>query len=317
MKCFLKIIALCLLVLPMCLPTAFGAGRVIVIVNDQPITSFDVEQRIAISEILGDKPGSNPKPKVLQELINDELKRGEAVKLNAMPSERQIDEALSRIAKGAGTDVAGLQARLKAKRINWTDVREQVATSIAFNRLINAKYQIKVSVDEAEVTRRLEQFKADPRLKPVVIYKLLEVMLPVENVGAMSSQLMMARAVEAQQLMSRYSGCASARKAAQGIFNVKVGKVFDADSGRLPKELKAALDKAGTKRLVGPIQGPGGVQLLGLCGTEKLSPEPPNRQQIENLIINEKYASFESRYVKELRRTAFIDYKDKSYIPKN
>jgi hypothetical protein len=47
------------------------------------------------------------------------------------------------------------------------------------------------------------------------------------------------------------------------------------------------------------------------------SPKPPSREQVENLLMNERFAVFEERYVKELRRSAFIDYKDKSYQPKN
>lgn len=295
----------------------FAAGTVIVIVNDNPITGFDIDQRIKISQVLGDAPGANPRPQVLQELINDVLKRAEAERFNAMPSTKQVDDAMARLAKNTGIDVEALAKQLKTKGISIDAVRKQVATTIAFNRLIGSKYNVRDSVDEAEVTRRLEQFKLDPRMKPTTVYKLQEIMLPVENVGAMSGQLMMARALEAQQVMSRYKGCATAKKAGSGIFNVKVGKPFEADAQRLPKELKAALDKAGTKRLVGPIQGQQGIQLIGLCGKSQLAPTAPTRQQVENMVMNEKYASYEERYVKELRRSAFIDYKDKTYQPKN
>ncbi|MDP4823089.1 MAG: SurA N-terminal domain-containing protein [Aestuariivirgaceae bacterium] len=296
---------------------AHSAGTVIVIVNDRPITAFDIDQRIKISELLGDAPNANTRPKVLQELINDVLKRTEAQRFRAMPSTKQVDEAMARLAKNSGINQDGFAKQLKAKGVNLEAVRTQVATTMAFNRLIGSKYNVRNIVDEAEVTRRLEQFKRDPRMKPTTVYKLQEIMLPVENVGAMSGQLLMARAVEAQQVMSRYTGCASAKKAGSGIFNVKVGKPFEADAARLPKDLKAALDKAGTKRLVGPIQGQQGIQLIGLCSKNELAPAPPTRQQVETLIMNEKYASYEERYVKELRRSAFIDYKDKSYQPKN
>ena len=296
---------------------AISAGTVLVIVNDQPITAFDIDQRIKISELLGDAPNANSRKAVLQELINDVLKRVEAERFKAMPSKKQVDDAMARLAKNASLNEDGLAKQLKSKGINMGAVRNQVAVSIAFNRLIQSKYKIRDTVDEAEVTRRLEQFQRDPRMKPTTVYKLQEIMLPVENVGAMSGQLLMARAMEAQQVMSRYSGCASAKKAGSGIFNVRVGKPFEADAQRLPKDLKAALDKAGTKRLVGPIQGQQGIQLIGLCSKNQIAPKPPSRQQVENVLMNESFAVYEERYVKELRRSAFIDYKDKSYQPKN
>jgi peptidyl-prolyl cis-trans isomerase SurA len=298
-------------------PPARSAGTVLVIVNDQPITVFDIDQRIKISELLGDAVNASSRPAILQELINDVLKRGEAERFRAMPSTKQINDAMARFAKGASLNEETLAKQLKTKGISMEAVRSQIAVSIAFNRLLSSKYKIRDTVDEAEVTRRLAQFERDPRLKAATVYKLQEILLPVENVGAMSGQLLMARALEAQQVMSRYKGCASAKKAGSGIFNVKVGKPFEADAQRLPKDLKAALDKAGTKKLVGPIQGQQGIQLIGLCSVNKIAPKPPSREQVENLLMNERFAVFEERYVKELRRSAFIDYKDKSYQPKN
>jgi peptidyl-prolyl cis-trans isomerase SurA len=309
---FLGLLTLAIPMIP-----AHSAGTVLVIVNDEPITAFDIDQRIKISELLGDAPNANSRPAVLQELINDVLKRGEAERFKAMPPKKQIDDAMARLAKNAGSNVETFAKQLKAKGISIETVRRQIATSIAFNRLITSKYKIRDTVDEAEVARRLEQFKSDPRMKPTTVYKLQEIMLPVENVGAMSGQLLMARAIEAQQVMARYQGCASAKKAGSGIFNVKIGKAFEADAQRLPKDLKAALDKAGTKRLVGPIQGQQGIQLIGLCSKSELAPKPPTREQVENVLLNERVGVYEDRYVKELRRSAFIDYKDKSYQPKN
>lgn len=48
---------------------ARSAGTVLVIVNDRPITVFDIDQRIKISELLGDAPNASSRPAILQELI--------------------------------------------------------------------------------------------------------------------------------------------------------------------------------------------------------------------------------------------------------
>ena len=79
---------------------AISAGTVLVIVNDQPITAFDIDQRIKISELLGDAPNANSRKAVLQELINDVLKRVEAERFKAMPSKKQVDDAMARVQRG-------------------------------------------------------------------------------------------------------------------------------------------------------------------------------------------------------------------------
>jgi peptidyl-prolyl cis-trans isomerase SurA len=293
------------------------AETVIVVVNDQPITPFDVTRRIKMENILdGGASGELSKQQALKELINDVLKEGELKRFKAMPSEKEVDDTVNRIAKGMNLDAAGLAAEFRRQGIEMKTVRRKLAISIGFNRVLNSRYRVRTDVTEAEVSRRLEQIAKDPRLKPRTIYKLLDVILPVEQAGAMTDQLLMARAVEAQQVMARYQGCNTARKAAQGIFNVKIGKVFEADPERLPPELKTAIDKAGTTKLVGPIRSNQGIQLLGFCGKTSIAPKPPSREQIRSYLINERYGAYTERYMRDLRRTAFIDYKDKSYQPK-
>ena len=295
-----------------------AASSVIVIVNDQPITNHDVEQRIKIEDLLGNNL-DNPQGRkaALSMLVDDVLKRTEAKRIGAMPGETQVNATLTRIAKNIKTDFPGLNGSLKERGIDMDTLRTQVATTMAFNRMLSSKYQLRQDVDPAEVDRRMAQLATDPRMKPVTIFNLQEVVLPVENVGAMKSQLMMARAMEAQQVMQNYRGCASVRKASSGIFNVRVGKSFSVPADKLPKELKAALEKAGTSRLVGPMQGDAGIQLLGLCSKKTVTPPAPTRETVENMIIDEKYAAYATRFLRELRRTAVIDYKDKSFQPKD
>lgn len=319
MKRVLTLILTVLLVAAVALPWTgpARADTVIVIVNDMPITNYDVTQRIKIESLLSGGTQELTRQQALNELVNDVLKQGDAVRKRAVPTDREIDETLRRVVASLKLDMDGFRAKLRQEGITMNAVRRKIALTLAFTRLLNAKFQIRTDVSEEDVTRQLEQFKNDPRLKARTVYKLQEIVLPVENAGAMTDQLLMARAVEAQQVMARYKGCASARKASEGIFNVQTGKTLEADPERLPPELRAALEKAGTKRLVGPIRSAAGIQLLGLCSKTQVAPEPPSREQVRSYLVNQRYASYSDRYLKDLRRTAIIDFKDKSYQPKN
>ena len=135
--------------------------------------------------------------------------------------------------------------------------------------------------------------------------------MPVENTGdAMADQLFMARAADAAQYRKAFKSCNSARAAASGIYNVRIGKRLQADGSKLPKPLKAALDQAGTGGIIGPSRSKAGIQLIAFCGKKSLSPDKPTRQQIETMLTNKKYDVYEERYMRELRRNAFIEYKD-------
>ena len=102
------------------------------------------------------------------------------------------------------------------------------------------------------------------------------------------------------------------------MFNVKQGKKFDADAAKLPKAMRAALDKAGVGRAVGPMRGKTGIQLLALCGIRKLTPPKPDfkmpaRDQVERGLTNEKYDGLEEQYLKTIRGNVYIEYRNSSY----
>ncbi|MDP9137379.1 MAG: hypothetical protein M3N38_04285, partial [Pseudomonadota bacterium] len=61
---------------------------------------------------------------------------------------------------------------------------------------------------------------------------------------------------------------------------------------------------------IGPMRANGGIQLVGFCGRRAVAPQAPTREQVEASMLNELYDSHEAKYLKELRRMVFVDYKD-------
>ncbi len=299
---------------------------VIATVNDVPITSFDIDQRIRLLEILGQGGPKPDRKKIANNLIDDVVKIAEA-KTNRMDAtEADIDDRLKRMATGLKTDQAGLKAKLGKQGISITTLRDYVAAQMAFGRLLSTKYKEKVEVNPAAVDQKMADIKAeingkiakvmaDPRMQPINVYSIMEINFPVES---NDPQLLQSRAIEAGQYLQRFKGCSSAKAAASGIFNVKVGKKIEADGRRLPKQLKAMFDSKGPGNAYGPMRSPSGIQVVAYCGTKKITPpkptaQMPSRQQVENAVLNERYGAVEQKYIAIMRKHAVIEYKDQSY----
>jgi peptidyl-prolyl cis-trans isomerase SurA len=306
-----------------------GLG-VVAVVNDQAITELDVTQRISLLKILGDSAeGGLSRKAALQSLIDDIVKIAEAKRLHFDATEADITQRVGGLAKNMKTTSDGLEARLSKQGIGAAAFRKFISAQIGFNRIISSKYRADIKIDagdvdakfadiQQKVNARMSEIKRDPRMKGVTVYTLMEINLPVEDNDAMASQLLQARAVEAAQVARQFKGCKNARAAASGVFNVKIGKPVDADASKLPGPMRAALDKAGQGRVIGPMRGKTGIQLLAFCGSRKITPqipkfEMPTRQQVENSLINEKYAGFEEAYLKVARKTVYVEYRNASY----
>jgi peptidyl-prolyl cis-trans isomerase SurA len=289
-------------------------STVIVTVNDAPITNFDIDQRLRLWELLGSTKGDRSRKRALQSLIDDVIKISAAKKNALEAKEDVVDGYMKRMATSMQTDMKGLQAKLKKQGISLSALKQYATAQISFNRLLVGLYKVEVKVDSAEVDKAYAKFTSDPRLKPVTVYTVLEVLLPIEKSDqAMGQEIIYARAAEAQQVMQRFRGCGSARAAAEGVYNVVIRKPFEVDASKIPPPLKAALDKGGPGKLLGPAMQKDGIQLIALCDRKVMEPPKPSRQFVESMLENKKYESYEERYLRDLRRTAFIDYKDPSY----
>lgn len=304
--------------------------QVIATVNDKPITSFDVDQRLKLMKIIGTAAADRGRKYAANALIDDVVKINEAKKYKADASDKEIDAQLDRMAKALSTDMKGLQGKLSAQGVAMSALRQFIAGQIAFSRILRGKYKVEpVKADPADVDRKLSQIKremdgkvakimADPRMRPITVYMLNEVNFPVEGGAKADPMLINARGVEAQQYMRRVKGCGNLKGAASGIFNVQVGRKMEADGAKLPKPMKSAIDRAGVGRAIGPMRSPSGIQVLVFCGTRKISPpkpkyELPSRAQVESAVTGEKFAAVEQKYMALLRKNALIEYKDQSY----
>jgi peptidyl-prolyl cis-trans isomerase SurA len=301
---------------------------IVATVNDIPITSFDIDQRLRLQEILGIKQaGNDDRKKALHTMIDEVIKIAEGTKYKVNATDKEIDAQMGRIAKGLETDAAGLRAKLQSQGIAISSLKQYVAAQISFARILSGKYKVKIKVEPAEVDKKYAEIKQDmeqkignimndPRMKSVQVYTILEIDLPVE--AADDAMLLQARAAEAIQLMKNFKGCNTARAAASGIFNVRIGKPIDAVAAKIPKPMKQALDKVGPGKAMGPARGPKGIQVIGFCGKRTIQPpkpkyELPTRQQVETAVSNEKYDAVEEKYLKGMRKTALIEYKDPAY----
>jgi peptidyl-prolyl cis-trans isomerase SurA len=302
---------------------------VVATVNDIPITSFDIDQRLRLLEILGRKEeGNDARRKVLHMMIDELIKIAEGVKYKVNATDKEIDAQMGRVAKGLNTDAAGLRAKLQSQGIALASLKQYVAAQISFARILGGKYQFKVKVEPAEVDRKFAEVKQDleqkvsaimndPRMKSVQVYTILEIDLPVEGDDMM---LLQARAVEGAQLVKNFKGCSSVRAAASGIFNVRIGKQIDAVAAKIPKPMKQALDKVGPGKAMGPARGPKGIQVIGFCGKRSIQPPKPKyslptREQVEAAVSNEKFNAAEEKYMKIIRKNHLTEYKDPSYAP--
>lgn len=152
---------------------------IVAIVNEGVILESDVNQRmnsITSSSDIADLPDTETlKKQVIEQLINETLIFQEGKKLKINVTDKELDDALVKIATQNNLDSVGLQSYIVSLGINFDDYKKQIKKEILMDRIRIAglrKY-IKISDDEVDrMVKRLEKksdFNSSVEISHIVI----------------------------------------------------------------------------------------------------------------------------------------------------
>ena len=146
----------------LCWALAVRAGDIRAIVNDTPISDFDVRTRakmIMLQQVgrVGETTPALEKA-ALEDLIDERIKLQAAHKQNVQVSEEEINEALNHLEQQNGLAPGGFQALLDQQNIPYQTLRSQTAANLGWLKILHQKGQ-KLIVSPAEIKARKQIIK--------------------------------------------------------------------------------------------------------------------------------------------------------------
>jgi peptidyl-prolyl cis-trans isomerase SurA len=191
-------------------------------VNDRPISTFDVEQRLRLLLITSDgtiPPGAERQyqEQALRDLIEQELKRQEVEEFGVQIPDEEVDMELARVAATGGGTIASLANDLAQSGIAIEKLREKIRVDQAWETLVQGRFRSRVSITDGEVDSLLSEMRAEQQAEQ---FLLSEICLPVNdesereriyNVG-MQMLRQMQQGVPFQALAQQFSICPSAAR---------------------------------------------------------------------------------------------------------
>lgn len=162
---------------------ASNSQGIAAIVNDQVISSYDLDQRIKLVILSSGIPNtpeniSRIRGQVLRSLVDEYLQWQEARRLNIEVAQDEVDKAFERIAQRSNMSVDQISKALEAGGVTRSTLEAQIRNDIAWNRVIQQRFGPLVTVGEGEieeVMRRLEEESGQPR------YLVSEILITFDN----------------------------------------------------------------------------------------------------------------------------------------
>ena len=135
--------------------------RIIVVVNSDAITAYELKSRLAIVERqlrtqnVQMPPRDALEKQVLERMIVDRVQLQLAKETGLRISDIDLDAALRRIAEGNKLGLAEFRAALERDGIPWTKFREDIREEIILSRIRDREVDSKIIVSEGEIDNYL------------------------------------------------------------------------------------------------------------------------------------------------------------------
>jgi peptidyl-prolyl cis-trans isomerase SurA len=283
------------------------AQNAVVVVNGDPITNFDIEQRsklIALSN--GGKAAS--RQDALEELINDRVKLKEAKKFNLDMSATDVEAQYAMTGARMRLTTEQLNKVLEGRGIRPETLKLRIKADFVWSQLVRGRYGQSLLVGEKDIASAIE-VKGDGSKSAgdSFEYKMRPVVLMVQR-GA-SPATIEQRKKEAETLRSRVQSCEQAegffRAMRDGVVRDQVTKT----SADLPAALRELLDKTPIGQMTPPEVTRQGIEMVALC-SRTTSTETPAKREARDKLFAQKYEAQAKKYLQEARRGSMIEYRN-------
>jgi peptidyl-prolyl cis-trans isomerase SurA len=284
--------------------TPSAGAQTVVIVNGDPVTQFDVDQRAKLIQISTQKtPTRN---EVIEELINEKLKIQLLKRFMIDGIDKDVDTAYVNMARRMRATPKDFTDNLEKQGLKTETLKSRIKADLIWGQIIRGRYQSSFQFSDKDVAARLATKNRDDANVLGYDYTLRPILFVVPRGSPPAA--FEARAKEAEALRARFQNCEEGIALARGIRFVAVRPQVVKGSAELPTALRDVLTKTELGRLTAPETTQQGVEVYALCG-KRQSENAPAKKEVRDEMYTEVFDSHSKKFLKELRDQAMIEYR--------
>jgi peptidyl-prolyl cis-trans isomerase SurA len=276
-----------------------------VLVNDQPITSYDISQRQKLMQIAREKGGSK---EAMEQLIDEAIQVQEAKKRGLVIPDKDIDRFFADIAqKNAKMSVSQFTQALNQAGIAPATLKRRIKAQATWGQLVQGKARATTKVKSDDIVAAMFA-KQDQASMKVTEYKLQQIIFIVPE-AKKSPEFVAQRRREAEAFRGRFAGCDKSVEQVKALRDVVVVNLGRRDTTQLDGPQGDEIKATSVGKLTRPNTGNKGVELIAVCDTREMQSDAAVRAETESKLMLDQAKGLGAEYLKELRKTAVIVYR--------
>jgi peptidyl-prolyl cis-trans isomerase SurA len=288
---------------------AFGSAAVRadstikVLVNDLPITSYDIAQRASLMALAGEKGGAKV---ALDQLIDEAVEMSEAKKRGFVASDARVESAYASIAGNMKLSPAALDKALQSRGVSPDTLKRRLKVQISWQQIVQARSRFQVSVKPSDITAQLlaKGSPDDMSMTEFILQQIIFVTPKGSSAGYVAQ-----RRREAEAFRIRFQGCDTSVEQAKGLKDVLVRPFGRHMSNELTGPEGKMVQDTPVGKTTKPSQVDQGITLVAVCSKRDIKSNAAARTEIEQKLAFEQTKDLGKDYLKELRGKAVIEYR--------
>jgi peptidyl-prolyl cis-trans isomerase SurA len=285
--------------------TAARAQEVVLLVDGEPITALDIEQR---AKFITMSTHTTPtRQEVIDGLVDEILEIREAKRYTIDPSDSDVNDAFNNVASNMNIDSQKLTQILVSGGASAATLKHKLRAQIAWTGLVRGRYKASLEIPDSDVEAQMHLHDSGGTSQVGYEYILRPVLLVVPRGSADAA--FDARKKEADALRARFSDCNTGISFARALREVAVRDPVSKSSSDFSDDIRKILDGTDVGHLTPPEQTAEGIQMFAVCSKRETKSDSPDMQKARNQIFEQKFGARAKRYLAELRQQAMIEYK--------
>ena len=281
------------------------AQSVVVMVNGEPITNYDIDQRSKLNFLSTHKPIN--RKDVIDELIDEKVKIREGKKYSVDPGISDVDQAYNTMSTRMRLGPEQLTKTLEAQGIRPDTVKARLKAEIVWTSLVRGRFKESLQVGEKEVAAAAKATGDDKVEAESFEYQMQPIVLIVPRGSAPA--VLEGRRKEAESLRNRVQTCVEANALFKSMQNAAIRDPVTRTSADLAVPLRELLDKTPIGHLTEPEVTKQGVEMVALCARKPTTIDTPKKKEVRDKMYAEKYEAKSKAYLREVRNSAMIEYR--------
>ena len=281
------------------------AQTVVVMVNGEPITGMDIEQRSKLIVMTTNKQPS--RQDVINELIDEKVKIKEAKRFGVDPGVSDVDQSYAQMAQRMRLSANQLTEVLEKRGVRPETLRSRIKADMVWGSLVRGRFKESLQVGERDVATAVRGSGVENLEVEASEYKMQPVVLIVPR--GSPDEAYQQRKKEAETLRERVTSCADANNYFKSMRGAAVREIVTKTSADLPDALREMLEKTPVGHLTPPERTKQGIEMVALCARNKTKIDTPKKREIREKMFVEKYEAKSKSYLQEVRKAAMIEYR--------